>query len=415
MMQIPILSNLLGATGLQPQPQAGGEAVEGGDAFAQLLALVPGQAGPTAPGLAPSVAALPVAVPLVAVDPALQPVLPADHSALVAAGTKAANLPHGQPGKTAPQTGNVLPLLLPTAETPLIAALPGDTAAPNDQAEAAPEGLSLDDLALLQNCGPQLAASAEMQAKAAKAAPAPERQLAASAAINLPLAIRPGKDRTTTPTEASSPAVPAETTDSQTAPSVVASVSLVRPQAARQTLAAHVFEPVSVQQPALQLAEPQGPSSEPSANVPAFEQAAMPDAELGTVIDRLVEGRMQSREGRSEVNLPHPDFGRVTLALSLAGRDTLSVAMPDAPPELRAAVGQAFTPPARTETASASATADSSFASGAEARSQDSRRDPQSSSGRGEPPRANTYGEQNRQFTTNRDNRRQANGRGVLA
>ena len=66
------------------------------------------------------------------------------------------------------------------------------------------------------------------------------------------------------------------------------------------------------------------------------------DTSLAQLVDRLIETRVAARSERSHIELTHPDFGRVTLAVGLRGDDRLSVDMPGAPTELRHAVGQAL-------------------------------------------------------------------------
>jgi hypothetical protein len=321
---------------------------------------------------------------------------------------------HGNP---APEPGKLLPFLLlaaqpPTTEAPL-PELRAEPPADPDQLAAAPEPLVFADLALLQNFIPQLAVPPS------RLAPAPPalRQLADTAMPAVPLAFRPAKARSAPEAErgvARSAAEPPESPAAPAAerPSIVASIPLARSQPARQPITLDI---APVLQPLLQLAEPPRGSSEAAPNLPVHQQADSPAIELGTVIDRLEETRIQSREGRSEVNVPHPDFGQVTLALSIAADDQLGIAMPDAPAELRSAVGQAFAPPPRSEVVPSQPAADGGMAGSADPRSQDTRRDPQSSGGRSDPSRATTDGERNRQFTTSSDNHRKPSGRGVLA
>ncbi|OYX66888.1 MAG: hypothetical protein B7Y88_03390 [Sphingomonadales bacterium 32-64-17] len=66
------------------------------------------------------------------------------------------------------------------------------------------------------------------------------------------------------------------------------------------------------------------------------------DTSLAQLVDRLIETRVAARSERSHIELTHPDFGRVTLAVGLRGDDRLSVDLPGAPTELRHAVGQAL-------------------------------------------------------------------------
>lgn len=427
MMQLPLLSAIFGLGGPPAQPQPGGEAGAASASFANLLANVPAQAGQTPPELPLAKAAMPVAVPA---DPALQAGLQAELSAALtpqASANSALPLQAVKPaahGKITAEPGRFLPLLPLTAAElapdAISEMLPAEFAASTervvtDKPEAAPAPFAYADLALLHIGAPQFAAPAEARVKTPDAAPVPERQLATVAALGLPMSVRPGKERAIPVVEGANPAISPEPADLPAAPTIAASIPLSRPQAARQPLGLHALEPAPALQPAPQLAEPQSGGADTAPNLPDFQQPAMPEAELGTVIDRLVETRIQSREGRSEINLPHPDFGRVTLALSLAGQDRLSIAMPDAPAELRNAVGQAFAPPPRAETAPAAPTADSGLSTSSDPRSQDARRDPQSSSGRSDPSRSNTYGADNRQFTTNSDNHRKPSGRGVLA
>jgi len=80
------------------------------------------------------------------------------------------------------------------------------------------------------------------------------------------------------------------------------------------------------------------------------------DIELSALVDRLVESRVQARADRSQIDLSHPDFGRVTLALSLRGDDRLAIDLPGAPGELRQAVGQAIGPATRSEASSGQTT-----------------------------------------------------------
>ena len=417
MMQIPLLSSLLGLGTLPLQTQPVGE--PGGEGFAQLLAAVPVQSGQEAPDLPPI---QPATVALVPAKPAQQAALPAELGAALAPPASAQapqeHHPHksAAPGKTPPETGKLVPLLPLAAESvatgvkSMLATDEPTEAA--DKTKAAPASLPFADLALLQNWAPQPGLAAEPPAKPQTPYSLPDPQLIAAAPLDLQTAMRTTKGRSPPAAEAPAPVSDPETTGD---PPIVVSIPLVRSQSARQPIAPHAPEPAPLPQPALQLAEPPPTPPEPAANGTASEQPTPPEAELDAVIDRLVETRIQSREGRSEVNLPHPDFGRVTLALSFAGQDRLSLTMPDAPAELRAAVGQAFAPPARTDSAPAVPPPESGFASASDARGQTANRDHQSSGGRGDPSRANTYAAQNRQFTTNADNRRQASGRGVLA
>ena len=66
------------------------------------------------------------------------------------------------------------------------------------------------------------------------------------------------------------------------------------------------------------------------------------DTSLAQLVDRLIETRVAARSERSHMELTHPDFGRVTLAVGLRGDDRLSIDLPGAPTELRHAVGQAL-------------------------------------------------------------------------
>ncbi|MEN7536818.1 hypothetical protein [Aurantiacibacter flavus] len=66
------------------------------------------------------------------------------------------------------------------------------------------------------------------------------------------------------------------------------------------------------------------------------------DTSLAQLVDRLIETRVAARSERSHIELSHPDFGRVTLAVGLRADDRLSVDLPGAPAELRHAVGQAL-------------------------------------------------------------------------
>ncbi|WP_137681386.1 hypothetical protein [Aurantiacibacter suaedae] len=66
------------------------------------------------------------------------------------------------------------------------------------------------------------------------------------------------------------------------------------------------------------------------------------DTSLAQLVDRLIETRVAARSERSHMELSHPDFGRVTLAVGLRGDDRLSIDLPGAPTELRHAVGQAL-------------------------------------------------------------------------
>ncbi|RIV81333.1 hypothetical protein D2V17_17450 [Aurantiacibacter xanthus] len=66
------------------------------------------------------------------------------------------------------------------------------------------------------------------------------------------------------------------------------------------------------------------------------------DTSLAQLVDRLIETRVAARSERSQIELTHPDFGRVTLAVGLRADDRLSIDLPGAPSELRHAVGQAL-------------------------------------------------------------------------
>ena len=66
------------------------------------------------------------------------------------------------------------------------------------------------------------------------------------------------------------------------------------------------------------------------------------DTSLAQLVDRLIETRVAARSERSQIELTHPDFGRVTLAVGLRADDRLSIDLPGAPSELRQAVGQAL-------------------------------------------------------------------------
>lgn len=434
MMHVPHISNLLGLSGPQKQPQPGGDA---DPAFAQLLASVPVPSAPQSPAAPAALVLPPVAVPpvpvslpvsvsapvsvpvptsaKVALPTGLEPGLAVLETPAPVRGGKAAPV-----GKSIPDTGKALPELPLAIAVPLPASLPAKaldetrTAPPETELpEATTSPLAFADLALLQGGNGLAAAMRPGPVKRPTAAPV-EQQMAAAAALNVPTAqlpARAAKDRAPVGSDTAAPVAP----ENAAAPPVIAAIPLTRAAHDRLPLAPRAAEPALFAAAVPQLADSQSAAPEATANAPVTEQAAAPEIELGTVIDRLVESRIQSREGRSEVNVPHPDFGRVTLALSLVGADRLAVAMPDAPAELRAAVGQAFAPPSRNETAPPAPATDSSFTSANDARSQDTRRDQQSSNGRGDPSRANTYGESNRQFTTNRDNRREASGRGVLA
>jgi len=413
MMQVPLLSNLLSLIGQQKQPQAGGDA---GPAFAQMLANVPVPSAPPTgvtavqTPVAPVIVAAPVIAPT-AQEMVLTPLLPE-------AITLPRNLakPLAVTGKGVPMPGKIppeLPLIIaarlpgalptkPLADTP---ATEPETELPKEQTQP----LEFADLILLQGFN-GVAAAHPGAAKRPTAAPV-ERQMAAAAMI-LPVAqliARPAKERAPMGIEAASvtPAIP-------TAPPVIAAIPLARTAHDRAPLTPRTAEPAVFAPAAPLLADPQT-APEPSANAPAFEAPAAPEIELGTVIDLLVETRIQSREGRSEVNVPHPDFGRVTLALSLVGQDRLGIAMPDAPAELRAAVGQAFAAPPRTEPTATAPAADTGFSASSDPRGQDTRRDEPGHGARGDQSRPTTYADHNRQFTTNRDNRREASGRGVLA
>jgi len=398
-MHVPLLSNLLGLIGSQNQPQPGGVP---DPAFAQMLASVPAPSAPILAVPAPQSPAAPVpAAPVIA--PTAQELPHVSKPAAIIG--KAVPVSGKSLPELPPATGAPLPVPLPTTlETP---ATPPDAELPREQTQP----LEFADLILLQSWN-GAAATLPGVAKRPLAAPA-EREMAASAALNLPvvqLVARPAKDRPPVANEPPSPITP-----ESAAPPPIAAVPLTRITHDRAPLALRPADTPLLAPTAPQLADPQTASPEAAPNAPSTEQPAAPEIELGTVIDRLVETRIQSREGRSEVNVPHSDFGRVTLALSLAGQDRLGIAMPDAPAELRAAVGQAFAPPPRSETAPPAPATDSGFTNASDARQQETRRDQQSPGGRGDPSRPNTYAENNHQFTTNRDNRREASGRGVLA
>ena len=83
-----------------------------------------------------------------------------------------------------------------------------------------------------------------------------------------------------------------------------------------------------------------------SGSTPVHPTGAAPsgltDTSLAQLVDRLIETRVAARSERSHIELTHPDFGRVTLAVGLRGDDRLSVDLPGAPNELRHAVGQAL-------------------------------------------------------------------------
>ncbi len=66
------------------------------------------------------------------------------------------------------------------------------------------------------------------------------------------------------------------------------------------------------------------------------------DTSLAQLVDRLIETRVAARSERNQIDIAHPDFGRVTLAVGLRADDRLSVDLPGAPTELRHAVSQAL-------------------------------------------------------------------------
>jgi len=394
-----------------------------------------------------------------------QPLVAAGLPAQKAMQTSGKLVPHS--GKTLPQTGKILPVAppvgeaaLPVAEVVAQAALPDQPdAATADTVAAEPARVpfAFADLALLQGWtnldaaapivppAPQRQVPASAQASeqtAGQPIPATDRQMAAALPLNLPQAqvpagqnplvqpalvqpaigqpaARPEKQRTGISTALTS-AIPATTGEAASA----ISIPLVRTLHQRAALAPVPDQmPAPIQQAASQLAEPASfagaNANAPAADQPAAEQQTAPDIELASVIDKLVLTRSQSREGRSEMHVPHPDFGRVTLALNLAGSDRLSLSMPDAPAELRQAVGQAFAPPpSRSEQAQTGA--DSTFGNPADtradARSGDQRRDAGTNpQGRSEPPRPHTSAGRTGLNDQSTPPRRTANGRGVLA
>lgn len=93
-------------------------------------------------------------------------------------------------------------------------------------------------------------------------------------------------------------------------------------------------------------------ASATTVNAPASNQNGVQDVDLAQLVDRLVESRVQARADRNQIELNHQDFGRVTLALGLQKDDRLSIDLPNAPSELRQAVGQAISAASRSEGAS---------------------------------------------------------------
>ena len=413
-MQLPLLSNLLGLGG-PPTVVPPGAATESGAGFAQLLASLP---APQPVPVPEAPVALP-ALPIIAVGGVIaSPQIAAQTEPDVDPTLVPPQLPTAKPattGKGVPHAGKLLPVLLPaksllpdavaevpvTPTTKLIEVQPA-----TDETEPLPVPLAPESIALWQNLGllPQL--SAPVQALA------PEQQLAVTVGSTLPLAApieRPRKDREPLVSQPSTLALEIESEPPSASPPLTATIPLARIHSQHPPRETLPTEPSAPLPPPPQLASPQ-----PTA--PAFpvnsESPAAPEIELSQIIERLVENRIHARETRSEVKLAHPDFGRVTLALNLAGQDRLGLTMPGAPAELRAAVGQAFAPPTRSEPAPA---ADTAFTSSSDARNHDARREQQSSGNRADPSRATTDAAHNRRFTTTGDNGRKASGRGVLA
>jgi len=85
------------------------------------------------------------------------------------------------------------------------------------------------------------------------------------------------------------------------------------------------------------------------ASTTSTESRIVQHNDIAQLVDRLVEGRVQARADRSQIDVPHPDFGKVTLALGMRGEDRLSIDLPGAPQELRQAVVQAISQTSRSE------------------------------------------------------------------
>ena len=434
-MQLPLLSNLLGL-GAPPAAVPPGAATEHGAGFAQLLASLPVPAPVPAPVPVPVPAPVPSplpvtvpevflalpAVPLIAVGgvPASLPVADrSDQKAEIApVPPRRLTAKPAATGKDMPRAVKLLPdLLFAQAMQPVAAAEvletpttePAEVQPTADEAESVPVLLPAD-LAFLPNPVPFPPLPASAQALPA------ERQLTAAAALTLPLAAPIERTRRDCETLGSQLATlaphEAENGPPPASPPLTAAIPLARihsERPPREIVPAELSAPLP---PPLQPANPQPTAPASPVNT---EAPAAPEIELGQIIERLVENRIHARETRSEVKLAHPDFGRVTLALNLAGQDRLGLTMPDGPAELRTAVGQAFAPPNRSEPAPPAAAADTAFTSSSDARSQDTRRDQQSSGNRADQSRGNTDAAHNRQFTTSRDNGPKASGRGVLA
>ena len=78
------------------------------------------------------------------------------------------------------------------------------------------------------------------------------------------------------------------------------------------------------------------------AGLPVASAAPVAQASLEQLVDRLIEARVAARAERSQIEIAHPDFGKVTLAVGLQANDRLGIDLPGAPQELRQAVGQAL-------------------------------------------------------------------------
>lgn len=155
---------------------------------------------------------------------------------------------------------------------------------------------------------------------------------------------------------------------------------------------------------------------------PAYTAATPVDApDLAATVDRLVENRIASRETRSEVDVPHPDFGRVTLSLSLDAGDVLAVDLPDAPAELRTAVTAAFAAPQKAERADSQPAPAIDLAANASSAAADDRRNGEAQRGNAQ-DNARAFAERQSARSDNHPTQagpasgpRSASGRGVLA